>query len=183
MDIKAIQEKAEKTRNVKIIPVLAAHPFNWRWGRAESHGTELYCDQQTSLCDFFFLLLLQKKKDTGSFRARKPEEMMCLLAGQANKQDKWSALLLGPMKSRHTNPLRRQKFSFWPQRHCGHHHHHISNPTPPECLYISGIVQRVLRGQALLSLIFSRRLLSPIAQVIRCRVAPVHKSRQSVFKF
>ena len=151
MDIKAIREKAEKTRNMKIIPVLAAHPFHGR--KKKSHGTEFYCDQQMLLCDFFFLLLLQKKKNTGSFRARKPEEMMCVLAGQANKQDKWSALLLGPMKSRHTNPLRRQKFSFWPQRHRGHHHHHISNPTPPECLYISGIVQRVLRGQALLSLI------------------------------
>lgn len=29
MDIKAIREKAEKTRNKKIIPVLAAHPFDW----------------------------------------------------------------------------------------------------------------------------------------------------------
>lgn len=29
MDIKAIREKAENTRNMKIIPILAAHPFNW----------------------------------------------------------------------------------------------------------------------------------------------------------
>lgn len=147
MDIKAIREKAENTRNMKIIPILAAHPFKWGKKKKKSHWTEFYCDQQTSLCDFVFLLLLQKKKDTGSFRARKPEEMMCILAGEANKQDRWSSLLLVPMKSRQTNPLRRQKFSFWPQRHHGHHlHHHISNPTPSECLYISGIVQRVLRG-------------------------------------
>lgn len=29
MDIKAIREKAENTRNMKIIPILAAHPFKW----------------------------------------------------------------------------------------------------------------------------------------------------------
>lgn len=114
MDIKAIREKAENTRNMKIIPVLAAHPFNWG-KKKKNHWAEFYCDQQTSLCDFVFLLLLQKKKDTGSFRARKPEEMMRILAGEANKQDRWSSLLLGPMKSRHTNPLQRQKFPFGPK--------------------------------------------------------------------
>ena len=30
MDIKAVREKAEKTRNMKMIPILAAHPFNWK---------------------------------------------------------------------------------------------------------------------------------------------------------
>ena len=34
MDIKAVREKAEKTRNMKMIPILAPHPFNWKKKKA-----------------------------------------------------------------------------------------------------------------------------------------------------